>query len=177
MSISAIPKNHVFARLQDEEVRLLFKPYLSQSPFRSVEPEDLTTTILCAEGSVSENLLRPEAIYTATVVGAQTWWDSYLGVKDIVILLDSPDLLKRHAQIKDQSGLNSVYDTYVPHIVLAYDIPNPTPRNRWWFNEILQQFSTRYKGTVIRFSDESVEDSAGNLPIRGSEALSVKPVE
>lgn len=171
-----IANNHVAVRPMDEEVKMLLEPYLRQCPFNAERPENVHATIAYTETSIQASLIDPSKVYTATITGAQSWFDRYMGIKDFVITLESPDLIARHNELIEASGTKSVYDDYVPHIVLAYDIPNSTPRNRWWINDVIEQFNTRYKGTVIRFSGEYIEDSAGNVPPRGQENLPVKPV-
>lgn len=176
MSLVTLKNNHVSVSLLDSEVKFIFDPYLRSAPFRAVRPENLYATIAYADGSIPETLLRPDDTYTATIKGAQIWWDSYLGIKDLVVLLDSPDLEKRHTEILHGTGIGSVYEAYVPHITLAYDIPNATSRYRWWINNILEVFDTKLKGTVLRLGSERLKDSAGTLPPRGAEKLLVKPV-
>lgn len=176
MSLITIPNNHVAVKPLDTEVRLLLEPYLRQCPFRAERTEDLHSTIAYTQTSIPTELVDPAAVYTGVITGAQIWFDKYLGIKDMVILLDSPSLVDRHNKLLSLSGAESVYDDYVPHITIAYDIPNSSSRYRWWINDVIERFATRYKGTVIRFSGEYIEDSAGNVEPRGKELLPVKPV-
>ena len=176
MALITIPNNHVAVRPMDAEVKLLLEPYVRQCPFRSERPENLHATIVYARSPIPERLIQPGNVYTAVIAGAKIWYDPYMEIKDVVILLDSLDLIERANQILSESNVQSVYDTYVPHMTLAYDIPNTNHRYRWWTNDVIERFNTRYKGTVIRFSEEFLEDSAGNVPVRGEEKLPVKPV-
>jgi len=176
MSLTTIPNNHVAVKPLDSEVRMLIEPYIRQCPFRAERPEDLHCSVAYAQSSIPTSMIDPNAVYTGVIIGAQIWFDQYLGIKDMVILLDSKDLVDRHNKLLSDAGVASVYDDYVPHITIAYDIPNSSSRYRWWINDVIERFATRYKGTVIRFSGEYIEDSAGNVAVRGQELLPVKPV-
>ncbi len=163
-NLKFIPNNHLFVTPLAQEIEFLFKPYLVSSPFKALLPEELHASVLFADRSLVNTPLMPAQIYSAFIKGAEIWWDTYSGIKDLIILLDSPDLEKRHNEVLAVSGAHSAYPAYSPHMAISFDIPNSTSRTRWWVNQIIQDFSTKHKGKLIRFSNETLQSSTGNFP-------------
>lgn len=171
--LTFIPNNHLFVTPLEQEVEFIFKPYLVSSPFRALRPEELHTSIVFADRSLTDVPLRPEQTYSAFIKGAEIWWDTYTGIKDLIIMLDAPELEARNQEVLKTSGARSAYPTYTPHIALAFDIPNSTPKNRWWINQILQDFATKHKGKLIRFSGETLQSSTGVFPVTDAQTEQV----
>lgn len=168
-NLKFIPNNHLFVTPLEQETRFLFQPYLVSCPFRSIRADELYASILFADKSLVDVPLRPDQTYSAFIKGAEIWWDSYVGIKDLVIMLDSPELEARRKEVLELSGARSAYPDYLPHIAIAFDIPNSTPKNRWWVNQVLQEFSTKHKGKLIRLSGETIQSSTGTFPTTDAE--------
>ena len=155
-----VPNNNVYVSPEPESVSYLFNEYLKSAPFKSCKLEDLPCTIVHAGTSIDPaKLIGESSEYKAIICGAQIWLDPYLTTKRIVVILDSPELEARHEQILQLCGVKSLRTKFVPHITLAYDIPNSTRRNRWWVNQIINDFDTKYKGTILALSKEQIGSS------------------
>ena len=172
-NIKFIPNNHLFVTPLEQETRFLFTPYLVSCPYRAVRPEEMYASILFADRSLAGIPTRPEQVYSAFIKGAQIWWDPVAGIKDLIILLDSPELEARRNEVLEASGSKSANAEYSPHIALAFDIPNSTIRNRWWVNQVIQDFSTKHKDRLIRFSGETIHSSTGSFPIDDSNSQTI----
>jgi len=161
MTPTLIPSNHISVYPKDAETKFIFEPYLSSCPFTSVLPENLFTSVALTRTPIFGVELDPNRVYSAFIKGAEIWLDSYSEIKDMIITLESPELELRHKQILEQSQTQSVYPNYVPHLALAFDVPNFSSRNRWWFNQVIEDFTTKYVGRLIRLHGENLQSSSG----------------
>lgn len=135
----------------------LFAPYLKTAPFRVVTEEDVHSSIIYSTTPISGYEPRPYNIYEAKIIGCKVWYDDYMGIKDLIVELDSPALKIRHQQILTDYGVESFYKEYVPHLTLAYDIPDYDRSYKWFINEMIDLCATRYRGQILRFSGEYIE--------------------
>lgn len=154
-----IENNHVFVSLPEDEQKL-FAPYLKESPFPNSKSDTsfLHSSIIYAKSEIVDFEPRPEP-YTATISGAEMWFDPYTGISDLVVLLDAPQLVARNAEIRNLYGVESFYETYVPHIALVYDVPSDHRKYKWFINEVVEVFTGRLKGQVLRLINETCESS------------------
>lgn len=171
MRFTFIANNSLSVSPKDTETRFIFAPYLRQSPYTSVPPEQLSVNIALARGSLDASSINPDRVYSAFIKGAEIWWDSYSDIKDLIITLESEELEQRNAEVLNRAGVNSVYPIYTPHMVLAFDIPNSTSRNRWWTNQVIEDFNTKHKGKLIRLTNEELNSTSGVVPTNPNDQL------
>ena len=161
MRFTFIPNNSLNVYPKDEETKFIFEPYLRSAPYDAVRPDQLFVSIALAVGALEGITIEPDRVYSAFITGAEIWWDSYSDIKDLIITLESEELNIRHFEALARSNALSVYPEYKPHITLAFDIPNSNSRNRWWTNQIIQDFNTTHKGKLIRLSGEQLNSTSG----------------
>ena len=162
--MNLVKNNHVAVKPTPEAMAIL-APYLSQGPFTMTREDVLHVTTVYSrvplrgfEPSTQE--------FKATIQSCQVWYDPYMGIKDLVIVLQSPELEVRQRELSEKYGSESVYESYLPHLTLAYDIPDTNPKYRWFINEMMEVFSTRLKGTVLKFNQEYLESSSGIISVK-----------
>lgn len=162
--MAIIANNHVSVSLADQDAKTMLGNYLQSSPMparRSVD--DLHVTILFSEAPISNFNLRSDGIYSAFITGAALWVDPYKQITDLVVTLDSPDLVLRRQTILAELGQSPDWN-YEPHLTLAYDMPPRNESYRWWVNEVLNAFNSRYKGQLIRLNNESLSSTVVDQP-------------
>ena len=168
-----VKNGHLFVRPLKKDIEFNIAEYLKITPFQSggVLPEELHVTIFRSAFPLVGVVTETNKNYRATVKGCQQWYNPASKTKNIVLILDSPELVERHKDVAEEN--KDIYLTteekinYVPHMTLAYDIANNTHRYRWWFNDLANAFNSqdafhsggRYYGMTINFSGEEIEDS------------------
>lgn len=100
----------------------------------SIPVDEMHITLMYSRDSVVKGNPEPNAIYRArnigkpTIIGNDPW-------RAIVLDVSSPELGKRHAELRSMGGVHS-YDNYRPHLSLKYSpsdddlvklIENPLP--------------------------------------------------
>ncbi len=177
--MKTIENNHVAVKPLDDALAIVM-PYMKASPYNSSNPNVLHSSIIYSTSPLLGFKPDTKRKYKAKIIGAQLWYDPYMGIKDLVIALDSPDLVNRQQEIVNKYRGVSIYQEYMPHLTLVYDI---TGEFNYFVNEVLDAFASRYKGKVITFGDEYIESSSGMLnqgsdvvPDTGLEML-VRPIK
>jgi hypothetical protein len=174
--LKLVPDNHLFAKLMLPEAKFIFEPYLDQAPYTTVWPEDLRVSIAYSVNPMINLIVQPEAIYSGFIDRAELWYDTYMNTKSLIIKLESPDLVARHKEVMAQTGAKSVYPEFIPHMTLAYSVPPTTRRNRWFTNQVINDFATKYRGQLLRFSGETLEASQGYINENPDSPQVIKPI-
>lgn len=152
-------------------------PYLEQTPYSTgvVTKDTLHVNIFRSKTQIQDSDLRKDASYRATVVGCKQWFNHLTRSRNIILVLDSPDLVERHRELSEI--YDSVFTKYLPHMTLAYDITHNAPRYRWWFNDLATVFNQggRYHGHQIELVGEHTTDTIVHSPEKTDHGLRIDP--
>lgn len=174
MTAQIIKNSHVTVKPFKYDVDYSIVPFLTSCPFSkgAVMPQDLSVTVFKGIKPFSDLEVNQNSVFSARIIGAQTWFSQLSKKTNVVIKLESRELIDRNFEL---SKLNTdVASIYVPHLTIAYDIPAPVADMRWWLNDILNKFNQgaegKYYGNTIRLAYESISDTVitdedSNIPI------------
>lgn len=90
-----------------------------------IKQDELHVSILSSLDTDSRftELGRISPAFTATPTMTEAW-KTRDGKIALVVLLDSPQLVDRHNQIITEYKFGYIFDAYIPHLTLSYDIPS-----------------------------------------------------
>lgn len=161
-----IQDSYVFVKPIAYDVEYNIVPFLKSCPLQGKTPvreEDLHLTLCRTKQPLYHFKPHSEVIYEGRVKGAEVWLSPLTKKSNLVILIDSPELVERRREILEKTKSEDMYPVFVPHITMAYDLPANYPNARWWKNEILTKFNktlgSNYFGLKIRFKGEQVGSS------------------
>ncbi len=157
-----ILNNHVCIKLSAQD-QAIFRSITQASPLPegNVLPEDMFCTILYANQPIDGFILN-EQKHVVIIEGADIRYDPKLNMKNVVITLDAPTLIKRREEICKEYNVKPIKD-FDSAIVLIYDLPAYNKLTKWYINNcIINTFNGEYKGSAITLQGESLVSTDGN---------------
>jgi len=150
--------NRTTFSIDENTKKLIFEPYLTVAPYHVVSAENLSVDILDTNANFCPQFLPNEKL-GATIIGTDVLWNRFTGVKQLVLKLESQELQDFRKDvvaqyIKSGFALDAekeilLEQVYNPKIYLCYDISNSNFRNRWWTNQVLNDFNEKWVNTFI----------------------------
>lgn len=125
--ITEAPEDGTFAgtRFDDMSVQELTRFAAENNIPNQVPPEDLHSTLLFSHMPLPD--YKPRGMYKAALTAipkdVKLWGDDE--EKALVIILDSPGLVRRHKYLMDKHP-EATWDhnEFIPHVTLSYDVGN-----------------------------------------------------
>lgn len=131
-------------------------------PFDYTPADMWYVTLFIATESLDITIRNPEAMYEATPLSAELWYDEMTHQTNLVIAFESNSMMLRHSQIKSAYKSAYTHDNYVPHITLVNGFPPLSPANKTFIRSIT--LSLRSTPQKFAFVGEELVDSEGYVP-------------
>ena len=134
------PEDGTFAgaKLSGKSIDKLYKFVQKNNIPNPVERKDYHSTILFSRVPLKN--YKPAGIYKPPLTGKAIGVKMLGKEKDsLVVLLDSPDLVKRHERLmKENPEATWDFPEFIPHVTLAYDVEgfDPSPLNATTIGEL-----------------------------------------
>lgn len=146
VTVKTVPKGMLICKPTKRDLDLFLKAIVLDCPFPSVlRPEELHVSIFRSKEPMEDLIPEKNNSFEAVIRTAQHWKNPVTGLNSIILLLDSPDLEERNAELDKKYPnfykLDEV-NKYKPHITLVQGVPPHSERNRWWFNNLIDKFSS-----------------------------------
>ena len=160
--IEVINNSYVFLKpVNSFDIDNTIIPFLKDCHYQNaLLSEDLHVTICRAKQPIL-NYTKNSEIIEATITGAQVWHSPVTGKNNLVLTLESEQLVQRREKLLQNN--EDMYPVYEPHLTLMYDMPNTKHTTRWWKNAIITKFNKgpegKYFGSKIRLGNESIGNS------------------
>lgn len=128
------------------------------APFKTQDMTEVHCTVLFHKGHLAPDLEMPADRPMMGEIRELAIWTDHKQRQLLVALLDAPDLMKLHSELK-QSGLTHTFDDYVPHITLSKNAFGDDPRSsRLWIENQNQRL--RERQIPVSFGSEVKASSA-----------------
>jgi hypothetical protein len=136
------------------ETRELLQELMSASPI-PIDYDSMFIEIGVSDGPIPTN---PSAVYTATTLGGNVWYETATGSSYLIFPLQAEQaLLDRHNAVGDSFGRRH----YVPYLVGCRE-PVMRRQRKSWINSIASTLALNPR--VLSFHNELVVEETGVVP-------------
>lgn len=148
--------NNAITTKPEAVARLLLDPYLRASPFPNPPRfEDLFLTIFSSDVTIDDTFVFPEAKYIGMIIGAEYEYNQDTRSTELSILIDALQLKTRRDNLS--KVLNRDYNETLKLTLIHNLTGTDTNHHKWWINQILNDFNTKNRGSLIPFNGEFLE--------------------
>lgn len=137
-------------------MRLLLEPYLKACPFPNPPRfEDLFLTIYSGGITIPKNIVFADSSFIGIVLGAEYEYNADTRSSEVSILLDSLPIKTRRYNLASALGTSEV--SGIVKLTLLHNLTGADTDKKWWINQVINEFCTKNKGTLIAFTNEFLE--------------------
>lgn len=166
--MTIIQNNHVSVSLIPEDEKVI--AYVMQGcPLpRPVQVEDMHVSLLYAKRQIMGFMPQSDVVHNAIITGMNIVYDPVIRAKSLVVTFDAMTIVERRNEIMERYNAESIFtDAFSPHMALVFNMPDYNSSYKSWINQMMNDFNTKWKGALLRFSGEILDSTDSGMDASG----------
>lgn len=166
--MAIIKNNHVSVSLIPEDEKVMAAIMRGCPLPRPVEVGDMCVSLIYAKTPIMGFNPKSDIVHNCLITGANIVYDPAIKARSLVVTFDAQTLVERRNEIMKQYMVESIFDeAFVPSMALVYNMPDYNSTYKPWINQMMNDFNSKWVGSIVRFSGEILESTDTGMDASG----------